>query len=1371
MAMSAGVWLVLFRLGNERESGDTVVEVAMDRETSTTLSMVKKKGAEPIEPGTAKEQPILDRWAGGKVVSSQSFDRSADGTRYRLKRIIRHPSIRYPVLVEEAIHRSSHNGVMTGREVLSERAASHILVTPRRGVSEVALSDLVSGMGFVLRERVSSDGPFRVEVPVSKLAVDSVSALVADFNSDAYSDVVAYADYDFVRRVAAVPNDAFYTSGDQWSLRNDGSRSGSVEGVDIGALSGWEVRTDAASIVVAVIDTGVRYTHEDLKENIWVNDGEVEGNEIDDDGNGYVDDWHGINTLFSSQLSVGGDPMDDHGHGTHVAGIIGAEGNNDVGITGVAWSVQLMPLKFLGAEGNGLDSDAIKCIDYAIQNGAHIINNSWGGAGVNKALTDAVERAHQAGVLFVVAAGNGGDDIDVDAFTPAGIDLPNVVTVANHDDAGEILSSSNFGREKVDIIGPGTRIRSTTFRTDSSYGFKTGTSMAAPHVSGVLALLKAEYPGESHIKLKERVLQGAVRDDRYTEVIRTASRLNLARALAVRDFIPPSPSNSFVTSRGGSALLTWEHIWDEPIDGFRIEKRIGESDWERVGFAGPEATAFADPNPLSFTANVAYRVVSVNEFGESLTSHNRILNTIAEESNIVDIELPEGDEGIGYGFDIDATQSVLVSGAPFDDDAGEESGSVYVYERIDGSGWQYRQKLIGDDVSPYDSFGHSVSLSGTTLAAGAHLEDGSSIDTGAVYLFEQGENGSWYQMQKINAVDGEPQDKFGFNVDVFRDVLVASARDDDDSGQNAGSVYVYERNAAGDWVFQTKLVPPPESKGQYFGWSVSTYEGRIVIGAKGDNSDGTGVGSVYVYRKSGAAWQLEQKLLPEDASAYDAFGTSVDFDGTTIAVGTPNDDGAELDSGSVSLYRIAGTQWERFKVLAPSHPIAGLRIGVDVAVSGGRVATVGRGDDGSATGGFLFEEDASGEWMENDANLGLDSDILRGGSVALASGVMSIGMEDERRLRSVYDIVAAPYELAIDSVSSRGVELSWSISDSRRVAAVIERREAGDSSWSQLATVEAGSSSYLDSTAVGKRSWEYRARSVSGGLSGPSNAVSTPLLPSGRLVNLSVRGFVGKGERVLVPGFTLVGEDALSVAIRARGPSLFEHGVPNPIIDPKMKVFPLGQDSIGENGDWFDDYSLNQMEELERETGASPIGLYASESVYLADLSTGVYTAVIEDAGGSGEVGLAEVFEVPQAGEYNSEAALVNLSARGFVDGGTNVLIGGFVVAGEAPVGLLVRGVGPGLRDYGVVDVLEIPRVTLYDVDGMPIASNANWGLGGQIAQIVDASESVGAFDLTMGSADSALLVTLPPGLYTCVLDAASAGNNGVGLLEIYLTP
>jgi len=980
-----------------------------------------------------------------------------------------------------------------------------------------------------------------------------------------------------------------------------------------------------------------------------------------------------------------------------------------------------------------------------------------------------VERANEAGVIVVVAAGNGGDNIDIDEYTPAGIDLPNVVTVANHDDAGDLRLSSNFGPVKVDIAAPGTRIRSSTHLTDSSYGYKSGTSMAAPHVSGALALLKAEYPEESYIKLIERVLQGAVKVGRFDEKIRTAARLSLANSMAVTKFVPSSPTRSKLSSGDGYASLSWEHDWIDSINGFRVEKRINDGEWKIVGFGDSQTRRFEDPVRF-YSASTDYRVFSVNDNGYSLPSQNQVLNSVVEDNPIVEIQLPIGDKGIGYGTDIDSNSNTLVVGAPFDEDSGDESGSVYVYERMNGSGWQYLQKLIGTDSDAYDNFGYSVGLNGSTLVVGAYNEDGDSIDEGAVYLFEQRENGVWTQTRKLKSPNGKAQDRFGFSVDVHGDVLVSSARDDDDSGRNAGAVHIFERDSGTDWAHRLKLTPPSGSDGGYFGWSVSVHGDRILVGAKGDDSGGVGAGSVYLYRKIGNNWQLEQKILPDDLSSYDAFGTSVDFDGASIVVGAPNDDSAVFDSGSVSLYRHSGARWERERIFTPIDPGGGERVGFDVAILGSRIAASGQTEDGLATQGLIYEEIAPEEWQEARELLKVDISTIKGVSVSLSDEVVTFGNPSERKLQSFYDIPESAFELDIAGISEDGVSLSWTGSGFDAESIVIERRELGGASWEIVATKESGESSFVDGSSMGGRQWEYRIRAVSGGVSSPSNSVTSALLPIGRLVNLSVRGYVGEGDRVLIPGFTVIGSEELSLAIRARGPSLSELEVPNAVLDPKLTVYPLGQDSIGWNDNWADSFSIAEMELFEFETGASPIAEFDSESVFLGELETGVYTVIVEELDEGSGLGLAEIFEIPEEGQFNENTALVNLSARGFVDTGASVLIGGLVVGGDAPVRVLLRGVGPGLKELGVEEVLEQPRITLYDVEGTLIASNEKWGMGGQIGEVIDLSNEVGAFDLKLGSDDSAMVAVLPPGLYTCVLDTVFE-NEGVGLLEIYLAP
>ena len=227
--------------------------------------------------------------------------------------------------------------------------------------------------------------------------------------------------------------------------------------------------------------TGVDYNHEDLRNQMWVNSGEIPGDGIDNDGNGYVDDVYGYDFHNNN-----GDPMDSNGHGTHCAGTIGAEAGNSIGVAGVSWKPQIMALKFLGASG-GSTADAIRALDYAVMMGAQISSNSWGGGGYSQALVDAIDAAAEANHLFIVAAGNDGRDNEITPTYPCSYDRPNMICVASTDSANDISSFSNWGTTVVHIAAPGSRIYSTY--PNNQYEFLSGTSMATPHVSGVAALV------------------------------------------------------------------------------------------------------------------------------------------------------------------------------------------------------------------------------------------------------------------------------------------------------------------------------------------------------------------------------------------------------------------------------------------------------------------------------------------------------------------------------------------------------------------------------------------------------------------------------------------------------------------------------------------------------------------------------------------------------------------------------------------------------------------------------------------------------------------------------------------------------------------
>ena len=239
--------------------------------------------------------------------------------------------------------------------------------------------------------------------------------------------------------------------GNQWGLNNTDQSSGLVD-ADIDAPEAWDVRTTGGGLKVAVIDTGIDYTHPDLAANIWTNPGEIPGNGIDDEGNGYIDDVHGYDFANND-----GDPLDDMGHGTHVAGTIAAVGNNGMGVTGVVWGdVQLVALKFLDANGSGSISNAIRAINYCVANGITISNNSWGSGVGFLALRDAIKTAGDAGHLFVASAGNDSDDADIAPTFPAAFDLNNIISVAATDRFSQLASFSNYGKSSVDIVpGPG----------------------------------------------------------------------------------------------------------------------------------------------------------------------------------------------------------------------------------------------------------------------------------------------------------------------------------------------------------------------------------------------------------------------------------------------------------------------------------------------------------------------------------------------------------------------------------------------------------------------------------------------------------------------------------------------------------------------------------------------------------------------------------------------------------------------------------------------------------------------------------------------------------------------------------------------------
>lgn len=294
----------------------------------------------------------------------------------------------------------------------------------------------------------------------------------------------------------------------------------------IDAIRAWnKYGKGSKEIKIAVIDTGIDYNHPDLKGNIWINEAEANGLEgVDDDNNGYIDDVHGYDFANND-----GDPMDDNSHGTHCAGTIGAS-HNKIGVAGVMGNVSLVPIKFLSANGSGSATSAVEAIDYATKLGVNIMSNSWGGTGASKAIKDAIERAEEKGIIFVAAAGNSGSDNDVRPHYPSSYELDNVISVAAHTIKDKLAYFSCYGKNTVDVSAPGSSILSTA--PNNGYKMLSGTSMATPHVAGMLGMLLSNEEDLPLLQVRERLIETSEPMPAYKNMVKANGRVNLYNLLS-----------------------------------------------------------------------------------------------------------------------------------------------------------------------------------------------------------------------------------------------------------------------------------------------------------------------------------------------------------------------------------------------------------------------------------------------------------------------------------------------------------------------------------------------------------------------------------------------------------------------------------------------------------------------------------------------------------------------------------------------------------------------------------------------------------------------------------------------------------------------
>jgi len=430
---------------------------------------------------------------------------------------------------------------LSNDDPIVKKRSPEVLVRFKQGVSLDQIREIATANNDVLVDEIESVNGLTVIDDLDNFDAQTVASQYT-----AMTDSVEYAEPNFKIKLsepdqnasprdlllrmptensATRPNDPQFN--EQWALNNFGQENGKKR-ADLDALKAWEQTKGSEEVVVAVLDTGVDFTHIDLRSNMWIRPKNVPA--YNDDELGEFNDINGYNGTDNIK-----DPMDDNGHGTHCAGIIGAEGDNGEGIAGINWHVKIMPLKFLGRGGFGSVNDAIEAINYAIDRKANgvnvrIISASWGSTQKSKALEDTIRAAGEAGILFVAAAGNDSSSNDRRPHYPSNYDLPNVISVAALDRNDQLASFSNFGVKSVHIAAPGKDILSTWL--GDNYREASGTSMATPYVSGVAALMIAKEPKITMEKLRERILKTADKLDSLNGKVATGGRVCAANALS-----------------------------------------------------------------------------------------------------------------------------------------------------------------------------------------------------------------------------------------------------------------------------------------------------------------------------------------------------------------------------------------------------------------------------------------------------------------------------------------------------------------------------------------------------------------------------------------------------------------------------------------------------------------------------------------------------------------------------------------------------------------------------------------------------------------------------------------------------------------------
>lgn len=1251
---------------------------------------------------------------------------------------------------------------MASRFSAEERAQGFsnttLLARPRNAGDDATIEAAEIKEGLTIRDRFARFGNLRVlRIGTGETVQQAVTRLRA-------TGRYAYVEPDRIIHSYVQPNDTSFAQ--QWSFNNTGQNGGTIN-ADIRALTGWDTNHDATSVIVAVVDSGIRLTHSDLQSNLWTKTGTL--------------NVHGIRATEGNGTTTT-NPDDDTGHGTHVAGVIGATGNNSGGVAGVAWTTKMMALKFITTDGSGSTADSIACINYAIANGASVINASWGSDGYSSAEFDAIKGARDAGVIFVAAAGNDGLLNDTNEDYPSNYGLDNIITVAATTRTDTLATFSNYGSGLVDLGAPGQEIYSTYNSSDSSYATLSGTSMAAPHVTGAVALLKATYPTEGYRQIINRLLRGTSKLSALSGKVQTGGRLNLAQALSASSNSRPfnddfaeravvsgpnvriRSNNQGATSQlgennhagvTGATTLWW--TWTAPADSQVAFDTNGSAyDTALAVYTGSSVgslTAVGSNDNASTgttTSRVLLNVVNGTTYQIAVTGKNSAygytalrIGTVPANDNLANAIPLTGSSVKTNATVLNATKE---SGEK--NPTGNAAGNSVWYKWVAPKSGNFVLSAFATSTDTIAAVYTGSGGVGSLNLVGAQDNSPTNASNSDAYATFNATSGTTYYFSIDHASDGT--DGGDFILTLTEAAWEFAALDEITSSPAVGSDGTIYFGAGSDESHDNAVYAVTSSGAKK--WSAATSGTGVIGGSPAIASDGT----VYV-----AASDKILYAFNGSSGARKWSYTAATALYSTPAIGADGTVYFRDDSKLYALSSAGSLKW--------SFDLTGSTDGTysSPAVTGDGTIYVG------TNGGNFYAVKDNGSSASQKWKYAADGDIYTSAAIATDGTVYFATLNG-----TVYALTdggnAATKKWSWTAPANSSITSSLAVGADGAVyfAAYDHKLYALNSSGAQKWACTLGDEVRASSPAVASDGTIYigcydgliYAVSSSGTVqttySTAKQIRSSPAISGNRL-------YIGSADSKLYA--IDIGNSAATSSwpmfhANAARTGRFSAGALTISSQPQSKSVIAGSSlslSVSATGSGTLTYQWYKNNvAIPGATGAT----YTVAVVTAAD--AGNYTVKITTGSESITSAAATVTVLP-FGTVTSSFA--NIATRAYCSTDNRVTIGGFVVSGPNAKRVLIRAVGPSLTSQGLgaAEVLADPTIDVYK-GATVINSNDNWGDNTNAAEITATAAQIGAASLTTSDTKSAaLLITLQPGVYSFVVNG-KGGTSGVVLLEVY---